>query len=330
MERLGLETSVIEPAIAVAPGLSYRNQARFLVGRGGELNFVGRAGGGGRERRWIKIPSCPVLHEKLNALIPLLRGKIPDATAVEMRVGATTGESLVVIESKTMPTMDIVAFPSSLLWISEKRGALPLKGLPLIHEVIEDVRLQISASSFFQGNTRGAETLVRIVREMSESLVPRTAVDLHAGVGLFALAALKGVPEVIGVESDQDAVLDFRWNAEGRETKVRLGDATDFVKDAIVVNETPDLVVVDPPRSGLQPALMEGLLRLLPPHVIYVSCAPDALVRDLQILVNGGYSLIRMVPVDQFAGTAHLEVVTLLRRNFVGGDETRVPDQDLP
>jgi tRNA/tmRNA/rRNA uracil-C5-methylase (TrmA/RlmC/RlmD family) len=140
----------------------------------------------------------------------------------------------------------------------------------------------------------------------------RTAVDLHAGVGLFALASLKGIESVQAVENDEQAVVDFRVNAEGTETKIRLGDAADFVKDAIVVNERPDLVVLDPPRAGLQDTLVQGLKQLLPPHIIYVSCSPHALTKDLSALLPMGYRLKRMVPVDQFAGTSHLEVVTLL------------------
>lgn len=303
----------MEGPLVPGSGLGYRNHVRFAVDPRGRLAYVARSGGGRRGgRRPIPVERCPVLHPGLNALIPVLDGRLRDATGVELRIGEATGERLAAIDSPRMPAIDPVRFPAALLWRRPGGGGVPLRGLPFVHEEIAGVRFRIGADSFFQGNSGGAEVLVRLVRQMLPAGPVRNAVDLHAGVGLFALAALGSASTVTAVETDPSAVDDLHFNGAGRNLRVRPLDAADHVADMLAVKERPDVVVVDPPRTGLGDRLLGGLRSLRAPVLIYVSCAPRHLARELPALLTAGYRIDRIAPVDQFAGTAHLEAVVRL------------------
>jgi 23S rRNA (uracil1939-C5)-methyltransferase len=174
---------------------------------------------------------------------------------------------------------------------------------------------QVGLGAFFQVNRFLTDALVELV---SGNRTGRLAWDLYAGVGLFARALTRGFDRVIAVESSPEAVANLRQNlGEGREVVPhRAIEATtlDFLRKQNPAKTPPDLVVVDPPRSGLGAPITDLLARLGPAGIVYVSCDPATLSRDLAALVQSGYDLQTITMVDMFPQTFHLESVSALAR----------------
>ena len=310
--RLG---DAMEPVRLAGEGLGYRNRARFKVDRQGRPTMVARQTEGRRGgRRQVPVSHCPVLHPALNELLEVCTGKLKGVRSLELRVGATTGECLVTFECSEPPPIDPVTFPASVIWLDDKGRLLPLKGLPCVHEVIDGRRLRISANAFFQGNTEGAITISKLVKECAGDLSDAWVADLHAGVGLFALTSLLEARQVTAIEMDPDAVADLRENAEELPVNVRMMESEAWIKDVEAVSECPDVVVLDPPRTGVPKVMTEAISSLAPPRVVLVSCSSRVLADDLPPFLAAGYRLERLIPVDQFSGTYHLESVLSLVR----------------
>jgi 23S rRNA (uracil1939-C5)-methyltransferase len=171
---------------------------------------------------------------------------------------------------------------------------------------------RISAGSFFQVNTGGAEVLVALVGDYLAPKGDETLVDLYCGVGLFGLPLAGRVKQVIGVEADPSAAADFRHNAQGL-AQVELVEGT-AERALSRVGGPVDLVVLDPPRSGAGMQVVGEIARLSPRRVAYVSCDPATLARDAGRLVAAGYQLEEVQPVDLFPQTFHVESVALFVR----------------
>ncbi|MGD8398168.1 MAG: methyltransferase, partial [Anaerolineae bacterium] len=171
---------------------------------------------------------------------------------------------------------------------------------------------RISAGSFFQVNSGGAEALVALVRAYLAPAGDETLLDLYCGVGLFSLALAGDVGQVIGVEADPRAAADFRFNAAGMD-HVSLHEGKVHQVLAGAEGEV-DLVVLDPPRAGAGEAVVNEIVRLAPDRIAYVSCDPATFARDAGRLAGAGYHLERLQPVDMFPQTFHVESVALFCR----------------
>ena len=189
------------------------------------------------------------------------------------------------------------------------------QGQPYIEEKLEDLVFRISPKSFFQTNTRQAEVLYRITREFAGLTGIETLYDLYCGTGSIGIFCARGAGKVIGIETVADAIVDAKENARlnGLEHCVFFaGDVADVCTDAFFTQHgRPDVVITDPPRAGMHPKMVEQLLRLKSPKVVYVSCNPATQARDLQLLDNA-YRVTRLQPVDMFPHTHHIENVALL------------------
>ncbi len=170
----------------------------------------------------------------------------------------------------------------------------------------------LSAGSFFQTNFDGAALLVEQVRTLVRELKPQLLLDVYSGVGLFSAFLAPEVEELLAIESGPSACRDFVVNldefdnvtlAEGKAEK--LLPQLDF---------GADVVLVDPPRSGLRPQAREAILKQQPRAIIYVSCNPATLARDTRVLVEAGYRLDWATLVDMFPQTYHMETVALLSK----------------
>jgi 23S rRNA (uracil1939-C5)-methyltransferase len=202
-----------------------------------------------------------------------------------------------------------------------------LYGRPFLLERMSGIEFTLSVQSFFQTNTRGAETLIEVVREGVADRGGRL-LDLYCGAGTLGLALSGSFSEVIGVEQISSAVADARATAAGNGiTNVRFIEAP---VEAWLEGKTPEGVeppparldggaLVDPPRSGLHPRAVRGLIALAPSWLLYVSCNPSTLARDVALLVDGGYRPVRLRVVDMFPHTAHVESVLLMERTDPGG-----------
>jgi 23S rRNA (uracil1939-C5)-methyltransferase len=188
-------------------------------------------------------------------------------------------------------------------------------GKGYIEEYLEDFRFKISPKSFFQTNTRQAERLYQITRDFAALTGNEVVYDLYCGTGSIGIFLSKGAKKIIGIEAVPDAIEDARLNAawNGLEhCQFYAGDVSDIATDAFFeAHGRPDVIITDPPRAGMHEKLIQQLLRMRAPRVVYVSCNPATQARDLQLL-DEAYKVIRLQPVDMFPHTHHIENVALL------------------
>ena len=191
-------------------------------------------------------------------------------------------------------------------------------GSGLIHERLGNCTFSISASSFFQTNTAQAERLYTVARSFA-ALKPTDIVwDLYSGTGSIALFVAGAAKVVIGIESVESAVTDARKNAERNNVTnctFVLGDLKDrLTKETEWMNaqNKPDVLVIDPPRSGMHAKVVEEILALSPSRIVYVSCNPATQARDVKLLCAEKYALRELQPVDMFPHTYHIENVASL------------------
>lgn len=193
------------------------------------------------------------------------------------------------------------------------RQTLALSGRRFLTQTVLGKELRVSANSFFQVNLRQAEEVCRMVMKHVAPSGPETVIDVYSGVGMLTLTLAGFVRRVIGIESNPDAVEDARHNAEAAgagNVEFHCGDA----EEGLARVTTADIVVVDPPRRGCSSGVLGRIVDLAPHRVIYVSCNPATLARDLSALEARGYTTEQVEPVDMFPQTFHVEVVASLRR----------------
>jgi 23S rRNA (uracil1939-C5)-methyltransferase len=183
-----------------------------------------------------------------------------------------------------------------------------------LHEALADVVFSLSPCSFFQAHTAQAAVLLETVQTMLNLHPHERLLDAYSGVGTFALPCARHVREVVAIEQQQQAVTDGRRTA-------RLNDIENvsFLPAAVerVSGETVapiDAAILDPPRRGCHPATLALLEHLAPRRMVYVSCHPGTLARDLRHLCASGYQLRHVQPVDLFPQTAHIECAAFLTR----------------
>ncbi len=189
-----------------------------------------------------------------------------------------------------------------------------------IHERLGNHNFTISASSFFQTNVAQAEKLYGVVKEFGEFKPTDVVFDLYSGTGSIAIFISDIVKEVVGIESVESAIRDAEKNAQSNgimNCHFLLGDLKDrLTKDTSWMSShtKPDVFVIDPPRNGMHPKVVEEILGLAPERIVYVSCNPATQARDVKLLGAEKYQLVKLQPVDMFPHTFHIENVTLLHR----------------
>ena len=269
----------------------YRNHARFTASKQGVLGFVNR-----ETRRFIRIDQCMLMRPSVNNLLGKLQGRCGETTQLSIRAGndATEAPGSYLVQPQLFnPDINVAT--------GQKRYV----------ESIEQDRFFVSSPSFFQVNVEQAARAAEVVREGLALSRDDVLLDAYAGVGTFAVLLSPHVKRVLAVEESSAAVADARENAAGSPNVEFLLGRTENVLSDLPVR--PDSVVLDPPRSGCQPQALASLLELAPPRVAYVSCDAETLARDLKVLTGGGYTLDRVVPIDMFPQTHHVECVALLR-----------------
>ncbi|HMP92275.1 MAG TPA: 23S rRNA (uracil(1939)-C(5))-methyltransferase RlmD [Phnomibacter sp.] len=189
-------------------------------------------------------------------------------------------------------------------------------GMPYAVEKLEDFEFIISPKSFFQTNTRQAEKLYQVARNFAELDGTQTVYDLYCGTGSIGIFVSRQAHKVIGVEVVEDAVKDARINAErNKVTHAHFfaGDVIDVCTTDFFANHgKPDVIITDPPRAGMHDKLVQKILEIAAPTVVYVSCNPATQARDLKLL-NHLYEVTKCQPVDMFPHTHHIENVVQLK-----------------
>ena len=187
----------------------------------------------------------------------------------------------------------------------------------MLIERLAGFEFAISPAAFFQVNTVMAEVLVKKVMEYGMPTDGDTVIDAYCGIGTFSMPLAAKAGKVIGIEQNPAAVKDARRNAASNEINNVEFISGDFEK--VLTQLAPslkgvDLLVVDPPRKGLTAAILQSIVKIKPHRMVYVSCNPGTLARDLSSLVTNGYEIKEVQPVDMFPHTAHVETVVLMSR----------------
>jgi 23S rRNA (uracil1939-C5)-methyltransferase len=267
--------------------LGYRNHARFTVRRSGSLGFVNRI-----TRRFVKIDECLLMAPGINKLLARLQGRSGATSQLSIRYGVNSGE-----------------------WLIQPRLSINEVGLEAgqshYTERLLGRSFRIGSPSFFQVNTEQAERMFELVRSRLSLGRESVLVDAFAGVGTFAALMAPHAGRVVAIEDSSAAIRDAAVNAEGLDNVELVEGRTEEVLSSM--EETPDAVILDPPRAGCHADALEALARLAPPRVVYVSCDPVTLARDLDVMVGTGYVVESLEPVDMFPQTHHVECVATLR-----------------
>lgn len=189
------------------------------------------------------------------------------------------------------------------------------KGQEYIEEKLEDFTFKISPKSFFQTNSRQAERLYQVVRSFAGLTGTETIYDMYCGTGSIGLFLSRDVQKIIGIEAVDDAIKDARINAERngvQNTTYITGDVIKIIDQHFYDKHgLPDVIITDPPRAGMHQEMIQKLLDIQCPRIVYVSCNPATQARDLQLL-DEKYKVVKVQPVDMFPQTHHIECVVLL------------------
>ncbi len=192
-------------------------------------------------------------------------------------------------------------------------GTSILYGKDYFYEELLGLKFKISPFSFFQTNSLGAEVLYETAREYIGDTKDKVIFDLYSGTGTIAQMIAPVATKVVGVEIVEEAVVAARENAKLNNLDNCFFHAGDVLKVIDDLKEVPDLIVLDPPRDGIHPKALEKIIGFGVDTMVYISCKPTSLARDLEVLQARGYEVLRCVGIDQFPNTVHVETVVLIR-----------------
>jgi 23S rRNA (uracil1939-C5)-methyltransferase len=221
-----------------------------------------------------------------------LRGELPDLHTL-------------VLNENPRPTNVILGDREEVIW-----------GPGYIIDEIGDLKFKISARSFWQVNPHGAKKIYAKVKEYAQLTGKETVLDIYCGTGSIGLSLADQAQMVIGIESNISAVKDARDNARLNDianAQFHAGRAEDVLPE-MASDLRADVVILDPPRKGCDAALLEAVIKVNPERIVYVSCNPATLARDLKLLEERGYMVQQVQPVDMFPHTNHVETVVLITR----------------
>ena len=252
-----------------------------------------------------------------------------------VRKGAATGEILINLVTSSEVPFSVEEFKDMLLGL-ELDGSVCgilhsvndgladvvksdemrlLYGRDFFMEKLFDLEFKVSVYSFFQTNSAGAEKLYSIVKEFAGDVADKTVFDLYCGTGTIGqIMAEAGSKKVIGIELIEEAVVAANENAKRNHLENCTFLAGDVLKMVDELKERPDLIIVDPPRDGIHPKAIGKIIAFGAPEIVYVSCKPTSLARDLEIFQQEGYQVERVKLMDMFPRTVHVETVVLLSR----------------
>ena len=347
LSRIGGLDITPQPIVGCDTPDRYRNKAQYPVAAGETGVMMGFYAPRSHRivpcRDCLLQPTCfATVLDVVNEWIEQYRVTVYDETTrrgllrhIYLRQGTQSGELMVCL----VCTSGKLPHPEQL--VQRLRAALPqitsvmvnlnradtnvvlgeqsfaLYGASHITDVLCDMTFRLSPLSFYQVNRDQAERLYRQVAVEAALTPDDVLLDLYCGTGTIGLTMAKQVRQLIGVEVVEAAVHDARLNAEQNGVTNARFIAADAAKAAVMLEKEgvrPDVVVVDPPRKGCDDTVIDTIARMAPSRVVYVSCDPATLARDLKRFADCGYETVRVTPVDMFPQTAHVESVAALRR----------------
>lgn len=313
LQRIG---GIADPAmgeiVASLQPFNYRNHVQFHLTEDGKLGYhMARSG------QVLAIQECHLPEPLLNQVWPLLDFEaMPEIERLSLRLGAGNDVQLALVSNDPQPPeLQIEDLPISVVHLNQEDALVLAGSLEVVIEVLGRPFV-VSAGSFFQVNTPMASELVRHIMTLLERHnalgQDKTLIDVYCGVGLFSAFIAPRVGHLIGIEASPSAAQDFVRNLDEFDHIALYEAPAEVVLPDL--QEQPSAVLVDPPREGLDRRAMDGLIRLSPPLLVYVSCDPATLARDAKRLVAAGYYLEQVTPFDLFPQTYHIESVSCWTR----------------
>lgn len=340
-----------ESFIGMAQPCHYRHKVHAVFDRDKKGNIIS---GVYKEGTHIVVPveSCPVEDKKADAIMGTIRKLLKSFKIktydedtgygllrhVVIRKGYATGQIMVVLvlSSSILPSKNNFVkalrkehpeISTVVVNVNDRHTSVVLGeketviyGPGYIEDVLCENTFKISPKSFYQVNPVQTEKLYGKAMEYAALTGKETVLDAYCGTGTIGIVASKNAEKVIGVELSKEAVRDAIGNAKRngiRNIRFYQNDAGEFMRQLSESGERIDVVFMDPPRSGSSEQFLNSLLRIRPPKVVYLSCNPDTLERDIRYLARRGYQMKKAVGVDMFPFTVEIEVVCLLEQKTV-------------
>ena len=338
----------VEPIRGMENPYHYRNKVHAVLAvdkRGLPVSGVYEAG----THRVVPVRRCLIEDRRADAVIQTIVGLLPryrlriyngctlrgflrDSV---IRTAQHTGQMMVVLVATGLE------FPGGKAFVADLKAAHPeittivlnennrrtsmvlgtrervLDGPGYLEDTLCGCTFRISPQAFYQVNARQCEVLYRTAIDLMGLTGRETLLDAYCGTGTIGLCAAKNAARLIGVELNAQAVRDARENARRNgiaNATFRCEDAGRFMARLAEQGERPDVVCMDPPRAGSDERFLSALIAMAPARIVYVSCCPETLARDLARLTAGGYRAERAVPVDMFPNTEHIETVVMLQK----------------
>lgn len=348
VERIGkLNDVIIHDTLGMGNPFRYRNKVQLPVRDNHgkvEIGFYSE-----RSHNVVDIKSCCIQSERADKIVEIFRAWMEkynvsayneetgtgDIRHIMIREGFKTGDVMVVV----VTNVDKVPFKEELVdkfkhdikgMVSiiqninnEKTNVIlgskniTLWGKPYIEDYIGEFKFKISPNSFFQVNPAQTEVLYSKALEYANLKGSENVFDAYCGTGTISLFLSKKAKKVTGVEIVEAAIKDAKENAKANginNAEFIVGEAEKVIPELIKSGDYADVVVVDPPRKGCGQELLNSIGMMKPARVVYVSCDPGTLARDIGILTEKGYKVEEIQPVDMFPGTSHVECVVLMSR----------------
>ena len=349
MNKLLKDFGKPEQIIGMKDPLHYRNKVHAVFGRTRRGEIISGTYETGTHKI-VNIDECMIEDEISQSIIRTIRSLIRSFKIktydedtgygllrhVLVRRGFTTGQVMVVLvlSSPILPSKNNFVkalrkehpeITTVVLNVNDKKTSMVLGerdivlyGKGYIEDTLCGCTFRISSQSFYQINPVQTERLYQTAIDYAELTGKERVIDAYCGIGTIGMVASKKAREVIGVELNRNAVKDARINAKLNQIKnitFYEGDAGKFMVSMAEEGEKADVVFMDPPRSGSDEAFLSSVIKLAPKRIVYVSCGPDTLARDLKYLTGHGYKVKKIQPVDMFGFTEHCEMVVSVEKN---------------
>ncbi|MGB9779723.1 23S rRNA (uracil(1939)-C(5))-methyltransferase RlmD [Caldanaerobacter sp.] len=347
LERIGKIYTKVHYAIGMENPLNYRNKGQFVVDEIGKEKITGFYSFHSHEI--VPVDNCLIQHPLSNKVVEGVREWLKECDVsvydrkkgdglvrhVVPKVAFKTGEVMAIIvangddipcREKLIKTLEekVAGLKSVILNVNTSRGKMVLGnkniviyGKSTIEDFIKDLKFEISPLSFFQVNPVQTEILYDKAIEYTGLTGKEVVIDVYSGIGTISLFAAKKASFVYGIEVVKEAVEDAEKNAQingVKNVKFVWGKAEREIAKLYKEGVKAEVVIVDPPRDGCDKEVIKAIVGINPKRIVYVSCNPSTLARDLRYLEDAGYRTVEVQPVDMFPYTYHVESVALLQR----------------
>ncbi len=294
----------VRDSIGMTEPWHYRNNVQFQMDDAGRLCFRAM-----ESHDLVPIRECHIMHPLLDEMFRALEFESAEFSGVTLRAGIKTGQKLILLDGRDDEPPEIsVDEPVSMVYQTPRGDLIPLVGKDALHEELRGRLFRVSPQAFFQVNTPMAETLIELVERYLAPRETDVLLDAFGGVGTFGLVLASRVARVIEIEESKKAAQDAQANAVELSNVEFYRGKVEQVLPKLKIKI--DLVVTDPPRAGMDSVALEAIMVQSPRAIAYVSCDPATLARDARRLVDGGYRLREVQPVDLFPQTYHIESVS--------------------